>query len=532
MNPQLWWFLARASGLMAWALLTLAVILGAVLRTRLLPRLRPAPIAQLHRFLAGLAMAFTGLHLTGLLLDGYIGFGAQDVLVPFGASWRPVAVGLGVIALYLMVAVAVTSAAMRHLPRRVWSLVHRTSYVTFWLATAHTLSAGTDATHPAVLAAAALAGATVIFLTVLRVLSPDPDSPSGAGPLWHRLTVRRIEGQGTDAVALVLGVPARSRARFRHRPGQHVLLKAPPPEVGAPAAVRPYSVYAQGGDELRIAVREVAGGAVSSWVNRSLRPGDTVEVSTPRGTFGTAPDTANRRHVLLVGVGSGVTPLLSIAAAVLAGEAESRVTFLLANRSRDRIMLADELGALRRRHPHRFRLLHVLSQGARPPEIAGRVGVDLLRNLAGSLHLDSVDEAYLCGPESLSADVRGFLAECGVSPARVHAEQFVPAVSTDSTGEGSPRPVSGGSGAAEVTIVTGGRRERVPVRGGESVLDAGLRVGLDLPYSCRAGICGSCAAVSTNPAEGADAPTAPVLTCQTAAGAGDLVIDFDRSLVR
>lgn len=543
MNPQLWWFLARAGGLVAWGLLTLTVVLGAVLRTRLFPRLRPAPVAQLHRFLASLAMTFTGLHLTGLLLDGYIGFGARDVLVPFGASWRPVAVGLGVISVYLMIAVAVTSAAMRHLPRRAWALVHRTSYLTFWLATAHTLSAGTDAGHPAVLAAMVLGAAMVIFLTVLRVLCPDPDSASGAGPLWHRLTVRRIERHGTDAVAVVLSVPTRSRVAFGHRPGQHVLLRMPAPEQGTAAAVRPYSIYAQEGDEIRIAVREVPGGTVSSWVTRAVRPGSTVEVSTPRGTFGTTPDPGNCRHVLLIGAGSGVTPLLSIATAVLAGEAESRVTFLLANRSPDRIMLADELDVLRRRHPHRFRLLHVLSHGARSPGISGRLGPDLLRDLAGSLHLDTVDEAYLCGPESLSADVRVFLAERGVDPTRVHTEQFVrsaPTGTSDPTGpgptgpagEGPAPPTFGAAGGSEVTIVTGGRRERVQVRAGESVLDAGLRVGLDLPYSCRAGVCGSCTAVSTNSAGGADAAGTPVQTCQTQAGAGDLVIDFDRSLVR
>lgn len=528
MNPQVWWFLARASGLVAWALLTLSVVLGAVLRTRLLPRLRPAPIAHLHRFLAGLAMTFTALHLIGLLLDGYIGFGLRDVLVPFGASWRPVPVALGVIAGYLMVAVLVTSVAMRHLPRRVWATVHRSSYLTFWFATAHVLSAGTDASHPAVLLAVAVAGGLVCFLSLLRVLSPDPDPAVRAGALFQRLTVRRVEPQGTDAVALILATPAKSRAAFRYRPGQHVLLKMPGLAPGTPSGARPYSIYASGPDELRIAIRQIPGGAVSTWANRVVHAGDVVEVSPPRGTFGTDPNPAHRRHLLLIGAGSGVTPLFSIASAVLGVEAESRVSFLLANRSRDRVMLADELQTLRARYPHRFHLVNVLSQEARPPEIAGRLGADLVRELAGPLQLATVDEAYLCGPEVLMAELRAVLGELGIAPDHVHAERFA---ATAPSGE-TLTSTSGAGGGSEATIVICGQRARIPVQAGESLLDAGLRAGLELPHSCRVGVCGSCAAtVSPRPDAPGEAGSV-VLTCQTGAPGPDLFVDFDSSLVR
>lgn len=172
MSDQSWWYVARATGYVAWALLTVSVITGLLLSARL-TKGRPtlAWILDLHRFLAGASVAFTGLHLIGLVADSYVQFDAADLLVPFVSSWKTGAVALGVIAFHLLVAVEATSLFMRRLPRRVWRAIHLTSYLAFWLTTFHLVTAGTDAGNPFSQLAIAIVIALVVFLTMVRALS-------------------------------------------------------------------------------------------------------------------------------------------------------------------------------------------------------------------------------------------------------------------------------------------------------------------------------------------------------------------------
>jgi len=172
MSPQVWWYLARATGYVAWALLTTSVVSGLLLTTRLTDgRPTPAWILDLHRFLAGTAVAFTGLHLAGLVADDYVRFDIVDLLVPFASGWRTGAVALGVIALYLLVAVEVSSLLRRRLPTHVWRRIHLASYLAFWLATFHLVTAGTDAGERLSKVTTAVVIAVVVFLTLVRVLS-------------------------------------------------------------------------------------------------------------------------------------------------------------------------------------------------------------------------------------------------------------------------------------------------------------------------------------------------------------------------
>lgn len=173
MSPQLWWYIARATGIVAWALLAASVIWGLLLSTRL-ARGRPTPawLLDLHRFLGGSAVAFTALHLAGLVADNYVDFGLADLLVPYASGWKPGPVALGVVSLYLLAAVEASSLAMRRIPRRVWRAVHLTSYVLFWSATFHFILAGTDAPHPLARVGIDVVAAAVVFLTLVRILSP------------------------------------------------------------------------------------------------------------------------------------------------------------------------------------------------------------------------------------------------------------------------------------------------------------------------------------------------------------------------
>jgi predicted ferric reductase len=171
MSPQLWWYVARAGGLVTYALLAASTIWGLAVSTRLLGRW-PAPgwTLDLHRYLGGLAVTFTGVHLAALLLDTYIQFDLVDLLVPLAAAWRPGAVAWGVVALYLLATVQATSLARRRLPHRLWRRIHLTTFPLLLAATTHLLAAGSDRTNPAVLTMVSATAAATIFLLLFRLL--------------------------------------------------------------------------------------------------------------------------------------------------------------------------------------------------------------------------------------------------------------------------------------------------------------------------------------------------------------------------
>ncbi|MFV0526266.1 MAG: ferric reductase-like transmembrane domain-containing protein [Acidimicrobiales bacterium] len=185
---QLWWFVARASGLVAWALLTGTVLAGILIPGRLLARQRPAWFLDLHRWLGGLTLGFVALHLVALVADTYVTFTPWSLLVPFASSWKPLPVALGVIAFWLLAVVEGTSLAMKQLPRRWWRRVHLFSYVAFFLTSLHGTFAGTDATNPAYQTMSLVSLVAVVFSTVFRLLtrrSPRTPIPTGDTHSWR-----------------------------------------------------------------------------------------------------------------------------------------------------------------------------------------------------------------------------------------------------------------------------------------------------------------------------------------------------------
>jgi predicted ferric reductase len=148
MNPQFWWYLSRASGIVAWLILTASVLWGIVLATDLFSESRrPAWLLDLHRWLGGLAVGFTAIHIAALVADSYVEFSVADLTVPFASDYKTGAVAWGVLAMWLLVVVELTSLAMKRIPRRVWRGIHRTSAATFWMASLHGTYAGTDANN-------------------------------------------------------------------------------------------------------------------------------------------------------------------------------------------------------------------------------------------------------------------------------------------------------------------------------------------------------------------------------------------------
>lgn len=177
LDPKLWWWIARSSGIVAWALVTASILWGLALSTRLVRRRGvPAWLLDLHRYLGTLSVVFTGLHLAGLWADSYVEFGLRELFVPFASEWRTRAVAWGVVAFYLLAAIEATSWLMRRLPRKVWHAVHLSSIALFVFATVHTFLAGTDRGSLALQWFSFTGVIAVVFLLVFRVIAPKREA--------------------------------------------------------------------------------------------------------------------------------------------------------------------------------------------------------------------------------------------------------------------------------------------------------------------------------------------------------------------
>lgn len=181
MNEKAVWYLSRSSGIVAWALVAVSVLWGLLLSTRLLGR-KPSPawFLDLHRWLGGLSVTFTFIHVAALMLDPKVPFSIAEVLVPGAAEWHPVAVAWGVVAFYLLLAVQITSLLMRRLPRKLWAAVHQTSYALYIVATVHLFTAGTDKDHLALQIAAIVLTASILFLWIISRISPRSEVAKAA----------------------------------------------------------------------------------------------------------------------------------------------------------------------------------------------------------------------------------------------------------------------------------------------------------------------------------------------------------------
>ena len=190
MNAQLTWYAARAAGIVAWSLAAGSVVWGLALSTRALGRKpRPAWLFDLHRFLGGMALIFTGVHVVAILFDTYVHFGLVELLVPFTGTWHPAAVAWGIAAFYLLLAVELTSLARAHVSKRLWRRVHFGSFVLFASSTVHALTAGTDARSPAFLLAVTAVCGVVAVLTAIRVARSLPRAKV-APPYARRVEAR------------------------------------------------------------------------------------------------------------------------------------------------------------------------------------------------------------------------------------------------------------------------------------------------------------------------------------------------------
>jgi ring-1,2-phenylacetyl-CoA epoxidase subunit PaaE len=351
-----------------------------------------------------------------------------------------------------------------------------------------------------------------------------------SGLHFHPLLVSAVRPEGEDALVVTFDVPAGEAATFRFEPGQYLTVRA---AVNGIELRRSYSICAAPGEALRVGVRRVPGGAFSTWLHQTLRPGNVLDVMEPQGRFGAA--LARRpRHVLAVAGGSGITPILSILKSLLACDAQAQATLLYGNRSAASTMFKEELEDLKNRHLTRLTLHPVFSREVvDSPLNAGRLDA---AKLATFLRLSGpVDEAFVCGPHALNDEVEAALRASGLAPARIHVERFgIPPTAADAT---LHAPQEGDATTARITIVRDGLSRELAFRSGdESILAAAGRAGLDVPYSCRSGVCATCRAkllegrvrMDRNFAlEQADLDAGFVLTCQAHPMTDRVVVSFD-----
>jgi ring-1,2-phenylacetyl-CoA epoxidase subunit PaaE len=352
-------------------------------------------------------------------------------------------------------------------------------------------------------------------------------------PRFHELLVLAVDRVTDDSVAVTFAVPSELRAVFGFRAGQHLTVRRGDVRRSYSICSTPFDLDKRG--LLRVGIKQIAGGAFSTFAAGELRAGDRVEVLPPLGHFTTAFDPGRRRHYAGIAAGSGITPVLSLIATALQVEAESRFSLLYGNRTATSVMFAEELADLKDRYPARLHVAHVLSREQQEAELlTGRLDEARLGKIFDALLPPSeVDEWFLCGPYGMVLDAQAALSGRGVPRAAIHTELFHV---EDQPVARAPVKYDITEVDAEVTILLDGRASSFGMSRHERVLDAALRSRPELPYACKGGVCSTCRArvlegeveMARNFAlEPEEIAEGYVLTCQASPRSGTLRIDYD-----
>jgi ring-1,2-phenylacetyl-CoA epoxidase subunit PaaE len=356
---------------------------------------------------------------------------------------------------------------------------------------------------------------------------------------YHPLKIAEVRAEGSEAVCVTLEVPDDLRETFRFAPGQHLGVRA---TIDGQEVRRTYSICsATDESQLRIGVRMHERGSMSGHLGRKLRAGDELEVLPPTGRFFLTPDAKAARTYCAFASGSGITPILGIVRNVLKHEPGSRLLLFYGNRTTSSIMFAEELLALKDQYPQRLALYFLMSREPQDVELFnGRLDAEKIGVLGRKLFdARGVDAYFLCGPDTMIESVKEGLVGLGVEQTRIHSEHFTseakrevglkPDLQRDEKAQVQAR--------TQVTVVMDGRRRTFEMASdGTTVLEAAEAAGLDLPYSCRAGVCSTCrtrvvrgdVTMMTNYAlEPWEVEAGYVLCCQALPAASELEITYD-----
>jgi ring-1,2-phenylacetyl-CoA epoxidase subunit PaaE len=336
-------------------------------------------------------------------------------------------------------------------------------------------------------------------------------------------------------VIVTFDVPPGLREAFGFTQGQYLTLRK---TIDGQDLRRSYSICAGVDDgELRVGVRKVKGGAFSNWINERLQPGDTIGVMAPQGRFFVPLDAAAHRHHVGIAGGSGITPILSIMKTVLAREPKSRFTLIYGNRRLQSTMFKEELEDLKNRYMTRLALQHVFSD--EPTDAPLNMGVmnrdKIAEFLAGVVPAAGIDHVYVCGPFQMNDEAETALLAAGVAEGRIHIERFGLAPQAGGAVVHEAQP--GDADNARIVIIRDGLRREIEFRRDQpSILDCASSAGLEVPFSCTSGVCGTCRAklvegqvrMERNFAlDKADVAAGFVLTCQAHPLTDRVVLSFD-----
>ena len=352
---------------------------------------------------------------------------------------------------------------------------------------------------------------------------------------FHPLEVTDVQRDTRDAVIVTLR--PQDESAFRFIQGQYLTFRR---EFDGQEVRRSYSICSGLDDGcLRVGIKRVEGGAFSTWANESLVPGTTLEAMPPAGNFYLPLEPVAARHYLGFAGGSGITPVLSIIRTVLAREPKARFTLVYANRQISTIMFREELEDLKNLYLGRLSVLHVLEQDAQDIDLfTGRIDAEKLKALfAHWVDAESVDAAFICGPEPMMLTIAAALREHGLDDAQIKFELFA----SNQPGRLAPRgPVTKEAANGQRTALTvtldGTTRRLELAHDGTSVLEAALAADMDAPYACKAGVCSTCRAkvlegqaeMAVNHAlEDYEVQQGYVLTCQCVPLGENLVISYD-----
>ncbi|MFM1908698.1 MAG: hypothetical protein RLZZ591_2375 [Pseudomonadota bacterium] len=361
-----------------------------------------------------------------------------------------------------------------------------------------------------------------------------------SAPRFQDLTVKRINPEAAGSVAITFDIPAGARDAFAFEPGQFLTLRA---QVNGQDVRRNYSISSprsqlQRHGELDIGIRPVEGGVFSNWAATTLKAGDTLAVMPPEGRF--TVKKARAIHRVGFAAGSGITPILSIAATTLEEQPESKFSLVYGNRRMSSVMFNEALQDLKDRYPDRFTMIHVLSRQSQEVDLLqGRIDGDKVRAIVDALlPAKSMDEVFICGPEAMIDATQQALIQAGVPESRVYTERFAsgPAQAAKVQADTDAGPKATGHKTIALTVVLDGKQHELALSPDEHVLDAALNAGLDLPYSCKAGVCCTCRAkvlmgkviMDKNfTLEASEMDQGFVLSCQARATTPNLTVSFD-----
>ncbi|MGP3591827.1 1,2-phenylacetyl-CoA epoxidase subunit PaaE [Vagococcus sp. WN89Y] len=348
---------------------------------------------------------------------------------------------------------------------------------------------------------------------------------------FHSLTVASVEAETVDAVTITFAIPQALQHAYRFRPGQHLTLKT---HLAGEDLRRCYSICrSRHPGEISVAVKAIEGGRFSRYAQREIREGMTLEVMVPQGQFGYQPQARHEGCYLGIAAGSGITPMLAIVAATLQTEPHSHFTLIYGNRSSQSMMFRQALADLKDRYPQRLQLVSVFSQETLESDLLhGRIDSEKLRALGERLiDFSRFEQAFICGPSAMMDDAENALLALGMAAETIHLERF------NTPGKAVRQSVGVQAQGRSVTVRQDGRDRLITLSADdESILDAALRQGADLPYACKGGVCATCkckvlrgeVAMAMNYSLEPDELAAGyVLSCQSLPKGDDVVVDFD-----